>query len=517
MQKNKRLICTTVTISLVLWLCFFFFQQIDLVTADLGRFIKNGEQIFNGSFWEVLRTNFYSFSYSQYPFLNHHWGTGVIFYIAHKIGGFTFLHVFTSLLTITTFLLLFKIAKKESGLVIATFLSLLLIPLMAYRHEIRPEIFSCFFATLFFYILWAHKNKEISSKWLWTLPILEVFWVNVHLYFFLGPAIVGAFLLEKIITYFRNKKNFPKFPSLIFLAVLFSTFINPFGWRGAFYPFKIYEGRGYMVLEEQSIWFLNKVNIYNPSFLLFEIVLVVVALSFIGVLIRRRKDFPFFNFFLASGFAFMACWAIRNITLFAFMSLPILAKNIKIIWPDLDFKTVGKQVSVVSVSLILTMGILIGYGKYLPIGNSGTFGLGLADNQNNAVSFFKENGLQGPIFNNYDIGGYLIYYLFPEEKVFVDNRPETYPAEFFQGVYIPMQEDESVWYQKSSEYGINTVIFYWHDATPWGQNFLINRVQDDIWVPVFVDDRVIIFLKDNDLNKEIIDKFEISKDVFRVS
>jgi hypothetical protein len=183
----------------------------------------------------------------------------------------------------------------------------------------------------------------------------------------------------------------------------------------------------------------------------------------------------------------------------------------------LDFRTIGRQVSVVSVSLVLMMFILIGYGKYLPISNSDTFGFGLADNQNNAVSFFKENGLRGPIFNNYDIGGYLIYYLFPQEKVFVDNRPETYPSEFFQEVYIPMQEDKGVWLEKSKEYGLNTIVFYWHDATPWGQQFLIARVQDEEWAPVFVDERIIIFLKRNDLNKEVIDMFEISEDVFLVS
>jgi len=36
-------------ILLVFWLCFFLFQQIDLTTADLGRFVQNGQQIFKGN------------------------------------------------------------------------------------------------------------------------------------------------------------------------------------------------------------------------------------------------------------------------------------------------------------------------------------------------------------------------------------------------------------------------------------------------------------------------------------
>jgi len=502
---------------LVGWLCFFLFQQIDLVTADLGRFIENGEQIFSRGWQDVLHTNYYSFTHFQYPFLNHHWGTGVVFYlIIQKAGGFLSLHLFAIFLTITTFLLLFKVAKREAGLVVATLLSLFLIPLMAYRKEIRPEIFSYFFVAVFFHILWAYRNKEISQRWLWLLPLLEIFWVNLHIYFFLGPAIIGAFLLENLILWVKNKKKFLK--SILFIGgvVVLATFVNPFGWKGAFHPLNIYGNYGYRVLEEQSVWFLQNLNIHNPVFVLFQISLGLLGLSFLWVFVKKRKDFSLVSFFLMSGFAFMACWSIRNISLFAFIALPILAKNIKILWPNLNVTSLNKKIFVSVLSLIIVFTVCVFYNRSLPM-NSSSFGLGLIKKQESAMNFFKDNDLQGPIFNNYDIGGYLIYYLFPQEKVFVDNRPETYSSEFFQDVYIPMQENDEIWNQKSSEYGINAIIFYWHDATPWGQQFLITRVEDDEWAPVFVDDRIIIFLKRNNLNKEVIDKFEIFKDAFRVS
>ena len=62
-------------------------------------------------------------------------------------------------------------------------------------------------------------------------------------------------------------------------------------------------------------------------------------------------------------------------------------------------------------------------------------GIGLAKDDQKAAEFFKKENIQGPIFNNYDIGGYLIYYLYPGQKVFVDNRPEVYPKEFLQNVH----------------------------------------------------------------------------------
>ena len=71
--------------------------------------------------------------------------------------------------------------------------------------------------------------------------------------------------------------------------------------------------------------------------------------------------------------------------------------------------------------------------------------IGLMPNVNASAEFFKQSGLKGPIFSNYDIGGYLIYHLEGQEKVFVDNRQEAFPPDFFQKVYIPMQEDPAVW------------------------------------------------------------------------
>ena len=102
----------------------------------------------------------------------------------------------------------------------------------------------------------------------------------------------------------------------------------------------------------------------------------------------------------------------------------------------------------------------------------------------------------------------------PEEKVFVDNRPEAYSVKFFREVYIPMQEDEKVWEKVDDKYKFNVIYFYRHDITPWAQPFLIERVKDPKWIPVFVDDYTIIFVKNSIENKALIDKYEIPKEIF---
>jgi hypothetical protein len=135
---------------------------------------------------------------------------------------------------------------------------------------------------------------------------------------------------------------------------------------------------------------------------------------------------------------------------------------------------------------------------------------------NISAEFFKYSGLKGPIFSNYDIGGYLIYHLAGQEKVFVDNRHEAFPWDFMQKVYIPMQEDDRVWHQQLAKYGFNVIYFYRHDLTNWGQAFMIARLQDPQWAPVFADGYTIIFARRASMDQGVIDRFELPKSMFRI-
>ncbi|MFN3966652.1 MAG: hypothetical protein ACK4JE_03010, partial [Endomicrobiia bacterium] len=130
---------------LLSWYSFFLIQKINLTTADLGRHIKNGEMVLSGNF-DVLRTNFYSYTNSTFPINNHHWLSGVIFFLIYKFFGFSGAHLFFIILSLLTFCIFFYVSERESGSATAGILSFLIIPLIAKRTEVRPEVFSYLFA-----------------------------------------------------------------------------------------------------------------------------------------------------------------------------------------------------------------------------------------------------------------------------------------------------------------------------------------------------------------------------------
>lgn len=494
-----------IIILLLVWLDLFLLEGVNLVTADAGRHIKNGELFLQN--FKVLDTNFYSYTYPDFPFINHHWGSGILFYLIWKVAGFSSLSFFYIFFSLAAFLIFFRIAWKKSTFEIATLCSILTIPLIGERTEVRPEVLSCFFSAIFFWILFKVKDKAISHKYLYFLPTIALLWINTHVYFFLGFFILGLFFLEVWLekNWFLLKKI-----TIVSILSLLISFANPFFWKAAAYPFFIFKNYGYTLVENQSIWFLENYGITNSNFTIIKIVFSIFILSAIILLIKNRKTFSVILFVSAFVTGILACLALRNFTLFGFFVLPAIAYQIKnSIESEISLKESSVKVAIIFFSMILFA--IIAFMSSQKISDADDAHLGLLPKINASADFYKANKIQGPIFNNYDIGGYLIFHLYPE-KVFVDNRPEAYPASFFKNIYKPMQENDGVWKEKEDQYNFNVIFFYRNDITPWAQKFLASRIDDPEWSPVFVDQYAIIFLKKNDMNNQVIENHRIPRE-----
>ena len=402
-MKKKKIIQNSLLALLLIWYGLFFAHQSDLTTADLGRHIKNGELALKGQF-NILDQNFYSYTQPDFPVVNHHWGGGIIFFLIEKIFGFTGLGIFYLILSLIIFFLFFRVSEKESGFWITFLVSLPLIPLMAARTEIRPEVFSYLLIALFFSILWHWNRDKLENKYLYLLPFLMILWVNTHIYFVFGLGLIGLFLFDKII--FLSREGIKKIKKLgLILGLTFlASLINPFFIKGLIYPFNIFKNYGYRIVENQSVWFLENLGIIqNPNLVLFKIIFSVLVLSFL--ILWLRKKFNLIYLILAILFSTLAWLAIRNFLLFGLFALPIISYNLKGIGLKINLKKKEYCISFIFLSLAIFLITFLNYQTKLPFEGK-VFGFGLLKGNNGSAQFFKENQIQGPIFNNYDIGGY---------------------------------------------------------------------------------------------------------------
>jgi len=543
-------------------LAVFLVHNFDSIGQDIGRHLKTGEII-----WQtkgVPKTNFFSFTEPDFPFINHHWLSEVIFYGVFNLGGFTGLILLKVFVILAAFLLLFSAVKYLLINDIASRLStgfwpivisfLLSIFIFISRTEVRPEIFSYLIFSTYLLIIYRARSVKLSTlptsqvvnvdnrfaiSELWLLPILQLLWVNLHIYFFIGPLIFLFFLIDKKISTKhearsskqiqnqndQNSKYFgfriwnlfsaSNFEFLIFILIVLATLINPAGIQGALLPFNILKEYGYSIVENQTLAFLGDFFGFNLPIFVFKISVMILAVS-LALNLKNLKNRIFETlisiFFIYAGFRML-----RNLPLYALASFPVMAillTDVRCQYANfMRMMRIANSVlkTMFVASLVFMVFFVTSGGYYKKAGLSKAYGFSVPNGLERAVNFVKESEIKGPMFNNFDIGGFLIWKL-PKEKVFVDNRPEAYSVKFFSEIYKPMQESKEKWAEFSEKYDINFIFFSHGDATPWGQAFMADIVKNQDWRIVYINEEVIVLVKNNERNSEIISKFAISQE-----
>ena len=516
-NKNTSL---RITIIFVLSLLVFLFglDRINLITADIGRHLINGKLFIEQN--TLVSTNHYAYTMPNKLVINHHWLSGVIFYYVWQLFGFSGLSVFYAFLLTTTFIFFFLIGKSRSSwwpLILTTVLSL---PLIGLRAEVRPEVFSLVFLGFETWLLLRIIEKRQFRWWLLLVfAAIQVLWVNIHLFFFLSWGIVGAMLVQQFFQKnqvndtaredTREYKSAIKFLVILLVIMIATSFVSPFGYKSVIEPFLILQGFGYQLAENKTLFFM--INRFGTLRYWHSLVTALLGLVTSAYLIWRHHFKCLFAVILLVSFSVFALVMNRFVPMMGLMMIAFGSWTVS----ELLSKNKALEKSLIPFLTVFLLLTFISTRSYLsPFQDN--FGVGLLPSVENSAQFFKQQNLSGPIFNNYDIGGYLIYQLFPSQRVFVDNRPEAYSEEFFSK-YIAAQENETTWQQLDQEYNFETIFFYRHDFTPWAQPFLIKRIKDEVWVPIYIDEYVLILVKNSKQNQRVVEDFRLPLEIFVVN
>ena len=495
------------------YLLLLLFQKDLAMVGDLGRHLKLGEIVVNCLC--VPQTNLFSYTHPGFPIVNHEWLAEVIFYLTSLWFGLNGLLILKMILVIASASLLYHVALKKGSLFWVTLFSFLSITLFSMRFFVLPELFSYFFISLFIFILEKYKNSHLersersrSLYLLFLLPLFEILWVNMHIYFILGIAIYGFFLLETML----QTKKLDKKILLIGAILIFVTLINPSGIRGALLPLTFTHNYGFGVEENGSPFAVLTPNSTNSN-LAYTLVLQIIVFEFlaglfaVGLFFKEqwKQTFHFGNGILAVllGLKFTRC-----ISLFGLFGFIPFVQLFTMLEEKIKTKIDASMQNSIKTILVILVGIVV------VIHVKGIFEYKIASfsfvpSAENASVFIKQAHVHGKIFNNYVVGNYLIYALYPQEKVYVDARPEAYPASFF-AEYWQMMADETFFNEQVKKYNINAVVFNvaLEDPTK-SRPFLLRLLNSTDWVPVYGDGTITIFVRNNEVNKDVIEKYAI--------
>jgi len=93
-----------------------------------------------------------------------------------------------------------------------------------------------------------------------------------------------------------------------------------------------------------------------------------------------------------------------------------------------------------------------------------------------------------PVFNYYDWGGYIIWRLYPEYRVFVDGRADLYGDKYMEEMADTLHAEKN-WQEPIRRFGVGTVL------VPPNIQLAAVLGRDPGWTKVFEDGQAIIFTR----------------------
>lgn len=251
----------------------------------------------------------------------------------------------------------------------------------------------------------------------------------------------------------------------------------------------VFQNYGVVITENQTIFALQKTGFVNPDFLFYYLsILIIISVFYAGIL---KRSITLKNTILVIMGAILATINIRSFPYLFILALPYTLLLIQYNKHDAWSK------SLILLTFILLIGESIMYlnGKYYEL----TYKpyapkLEFTQDAKPAMDFVIKNNLPDPIFNNFDIGSYILYRGYPEYKIFIDGRPEAYPASFITNTYLPMHEDYNKFLEINKKHQFKTIIFSITDQNPRTINFFNELLRDKKWKLVYLDYYMIVFV-----------------------
>jgi len=482
---------------LILLFTLLVVSQINtIVDSDLWCHFKTGEYIIKN--FNVPQVDIFSYTLENKPWIDHEWLSQVLFYAVFAKFSWLGINFLKAVVISLCFLvLLFFIISKYKKSIYAIFFILISVFAFGYRSFARPEIFSYLLLCLFFYIL------EYERK-VYILPFLQILWVNLHGYFILGPILIFLYLLGELIS---GESAKAKRLCVLFAITCLACLINPYFYKGAFYPIKILAG----VFAEQKLYLQNIHELMMPvsaglgRYAFFWILAILSSATFLVNLKKARVQHALI--FLGS---FMASYAaIRNMPIFIFMAMPLSAINLN--EAKLTKGIIEKKYYTLSALVILSAVYFFISDKYYIFTKQSSFRKTESKmtellTPSKACDFLENNHIEGRMLNSIDFGHYISYRFYPEKRVFIDARTELYSYDFYRS-YQRAQNYPGDWQALQRKYNFN-IAFLRHlfSGTERLLKYLYNNKE---WALVYYDEDSAIFLRDAPDNKKAVEKFRI--------
>jgi type IV secretory pathway VirB2 component (pilin) len=446
--------------------------------AGIGWHIRTGQLILSTR--SIPRVDPFSSSMAGRPWFAWEWLYDVIVGWLDQTAGLNGVVLFTAIVIATTFSWMFRLVfRRKTNLIVALLLLLLAASASMIHFFARPHVVTWLFCVFWLWILdrfeklQAHEPRLQTRRLLYLLPISMLIWVNVHGGFLVGFVLLAIYWLSAVWEYFRgNENNFDgilaklragkraRDLSGITLLSVAATFVNPYGWRLHLHIYR-YLSNGFLMDHIEEFQSPNFHGIAQKCFaLLLLITLLALATNKTDANKTRASELLLILFAAYSGL-----YAARNIPVSSLLLIWVVGPKLSLALTSMVQSVPRKDASrppdesflqrmqaidsslrghlwpiaaiVISAWIAFHGAKADGYPALNAHFDARRFPVA-------AVDYVIEHHLPGPVFAPDSWGGYLIYRLYPQTKVVIDDRHDFYGEQFLKS-YLKTIHVEPGW------------------------------------------------------------------------
>ncbi len=488
-------------------LLYAFFAGLRTVSDfDLGWQMATGR-------WVMQHHSIPSVDVLSYTVAGQPWiypvGSGILFYLAYLVGGFALISWIGAAACVGAAALLLR-----KNTVVGAALAILAVPLIALRTTPRADMFTVVLFAAFLSILWEQHRYGVARLWL--LPLLMIAWVNLHLGFVAGLALIVAYAVVELLDAIVNSTG--RQPALQRLRAALSwltctaaaTLLNPWGWgiyRAILIQQRVTSQHEYLIAEWSRLpltWLaiFNSLSLRQTNGALYTLLAVAIIAAVLAML---RSQFG--AALLLLGASYVASHYVRMGALFACVVVvvagPILSAALQPAVARLKSARVRSLVAPVAAALLAILVAVRCFDLatdrfYLRGSSESTFGAGLSWwFPQRAANFIEQHNLPGEIFNSYNAGGYVSWRLGPQRPDTIDGRAIVFgvPAIERDSKLLQSSPDSPLWQDEASRYGINTILLPLARFDGIELVRLLEFCHSATWQPVYLDEISAVFVR----------------------
>jgi hypothetical protein len=415
-----------------------FQLKFSVLDLDVWWHLKTGDWIVQHAAFP--HTGILSRSAADHPWAAYSWGYEVLLSRFYAWFGLVGIALYGTLLTLMVAFTIYWMLRRLSG---TFWIAFLLAVLCGYSFLFlmmpRPVFFSiallCGTLTLLFE---AQRTGDIRKLY-WLLPIF-LLWANLHIQFIYGLAVWGLFVAVNLAQRLAQPFGFapryladatlPAGPlAALFGGSLIATFIGPYSYHlySVIFAYSRSQLIYSMITELQPLSFRASENFVE---------LLLAGTAFFAIAWQKRVDL--FKLALMAMGCIVAFRTMRDSWFLCVIAAACIADSRMVATEreqeDKPLELAGVFAAVTVVLTILAPGFEFNT-RGLDRAITGRFPV-------NAANFVIQNRIPGPLFNNFDWGGFLTWYL-PAYPVSIDGRTDLYGEELDQTLLTTLNGESS--------------------------------------------------------------------------